>query len=79
MEMTTLTMKEANRLEIIQRVYRGELTVVEAALIQGVRARHCYRIKERLSTTYTIAVGVKGNPAGLGEFSYDARERNLCP
>jgi hypothetical protein len=28
--MTTLTMKEEKRLEIIQRVYRGELTVVEA-------------------------------------------------
>jgi len=28
--MTTLTMKEEKRLEIIQRVHRGELTVVEA-------------------------------------------------
>jgi hypothetical protein len=28
--MTTLTVKEVKRLEIIQRVFRGELTVVEA-------------------------------------------------
>jgi hypothetical protein len=28
--MTTLTMKEEKRLEVIQRVFRGELTVVEA-------------------------------------------------
>jgi hypothetical protein len=28
--MTTLTMKEEKRLELIQRVFRGELTVVEA-------------------------------------------------
>ncbi len=30
--MTTLTMKEEKRLEIIQRVFRGELTMVEAGL-----------------------------------------------
>ena len=33
--MTTLTMKEEKRLEVIQRVFRGELTVVEAALVLG--------------------------------------------
>ena len=36
--MTTLTMKDEKRLEIIQRVFRGDLTVVEAALILGVSA-----------------------------------------
>jgi hypothetical protein len=36
MQMTTLTMKEAKRVAIIQRVFRGELTVVEAALVLGV-------------------------------------------
>jgi len=30
--MTTLTMKEDKRLEVIQRVFRGELTVAKAAL-----------------------------------------------
>ncbi len=53
--MTTLTMKEEKRLEIIQRVYRGELTVVEAALILGVSERQCYRIKGRVSK-----LGAKG-------------------
>ena len=43
--MTTLTMKEEKRLEIIQRVFRGELRVGEAALILGVSERQCYRIK----------------------------------
>ena len=43
--MTTLTMKEEQRLEIIQRVFRGELSVVEAALILGISERHCYRVK----------------------------------
>src|SRR5215471_8382589 len=43
--MTTLTMKEEKRLEIIQRVFRGELTVVEAGMVIGVSERQCYRIK----------------------------------
>jgi hypothetical protein len=30
--MTTLTMKDEKRLEIIQRVLRGELTMAEASL-----------------------------------------------
>src|SRR5499433_2149900 len=37
--MTTLTMKEEKRLEIIQRVFRGELTVVEAGMVIGVSER----------------------------------------
>ncbi|HWH76023.1 MAG TPA: helix-turn-helix domain-containing protein, partial [Candidatus Binatus sp.] len=41
-------MKEEKRLAIIQRVYRGELTVVEAALVVGVSERQCYRIKARV-------------------------------
>ena len=43
--MTTLTMKEEKRLEIIQRVFRGKLTVVRAAMVLGVSERQCYRIK----------------------------------
>jgi transposase len=53
--MTTLTMREEKRLEIIQRIYRGELTVVEAALVLGVSERQCYRIKGRVSE-----LGAKG-------------------
>jgi transposase len=62
--MTTLTMKEEKRLEIIQRVYRGELTVGEAALIVGVSERQCYRIKGRVSEMGAKGVvhGNRGRP-----------------
>ena len=54
--MTTLTMKEEKRLlEIIQRVFRGELTVMEAGMVIGVSDRQCYRIKARVKKH-----GVKG-------------------
>jgi transposase len=53
--MTTLTMKEEKRLEVIQRVFRGELTVVEAALVLGVSERQCYRVKARVTKS-----GAKG-------------------
>ncbi len=46
--MTTLTMKDEKRIEVIQRVFRGELTVGEAAMILGVSERQCYRIKVRI-------------------------------
>ena len=35
--MTTLTMKDEERIEVIQRVFRGELTVIEAAKMVGAR------------------------------------------
>src|SRR5262249_40363125 len=47
--MTTLTMKEEKRLEIIQRVFRGELTVVKAGMGIGVSKRQGYRIKARVA------------------------------
>ena len=53
--MTTLTMKEEKRLEIVQRIFRGDLSVVEAAVIIGVSERHCYRLKARV-----IRDGAKG-------------------
>ena len=43
--MTTLTMQDEKRLEIIQRVLRRELTVMQAALVMGVSERQCYRVK----------------------------------
>jgi len=51
--MTTLTMKEEKRLEIIQRVFRGELTVVEAGMVIGVSERQCYRINARVKELRT--------------------------
>ena len=53
--MTILTMKDEKRLEIIQRVFRGELTMAEAGLVLGVSERQCYRIKARVNQQ-----GVKG-------------------
>ena len=43
--MTTLTMKDEKRLEVIQRVYRSELTVGQAALVMGLSERQCYRVR----------------------------------
>src|SRR5262249_14447921 len=62
--MTTLTMKEEKRLEIIQRVFRGELTVVEAGMVIGVSERQGYRIKARVSKRAAKGVvhGKRGRP-----------------
>jgi transposase len=62
--MTTLTMKEEKRLEVIQRVFRGELTVVEAALVLGVSERQCYRVKARVTKGGAKGVvhGNRGRP-----------------
>jgi transposase len=58
--MTTLTMKDERRLDIIQRVYRSELTVVQAALVMGVSERQCYRVKARVGKAGAKGV-VHGN------------------
>jgi transposase len=62
--MTTLTMKEEKRLEILQRVFQAELTVVEAALILGVSERQCYRMKARVTKQGAKGVvhGNRGRP-----------------
>jgi transposase len=62
--MTTLTMKEEKRLDIIQRIYRSELTVMQAALVMGVCERQCYRVKARVSKAGAKGVvhGNRGRP-----------------
>ena len=45
--MTTLTMKDEKRLDIIQRVYRSDLTVGQAVLVMGLSERQCYRVIAR--------------------------------
>src|SRR5436853_7525862 len=60
--MTTLTMQDEKRIEIIQRVFRGELTVTGAALILGISERQCYRIKGRVGKQGAKGV-VHGNRA----------------
>ncbi len=61
--MTTLTMKEEKRLEVVQRVFRGQLTVVEAVMVVGVSERQCYRIKARVTKMEAKGV-VHGNRGG---------------
>jgi transposase len=62
--MTTLTMKDEKRIEAIQRVFRGELTVGEAAMILAVSERQCYRIKARVKEQGAKGV-VHGNRGRL--------------
>ena len=42
MKIVALTMEEQKRVEVIQRVFRGELTMGEAAMVLGVCERHSY-------------------------------------
>jgi transposase len=58
--MTTLTMKDEKRLEIIHRVFRSELTVTQAALVLGISERQCYRVKARVGKAGAKGV-VHGN------------------
>ena len=62
--MTTLTMQDEKRLDVIQRVYRGELTVVQAALVMGLSERQCYRVKARVGKAGAKGVvhGNRGRP-----------------
>jgi len=43
-----LTMEKQKRVAVIQRVFRGEMTIAEAAMVLGVTERHSYRIKSNL-------------------------------
>jgi transposase len=62
--MTTLTMKDEKRLEIIHRVFRSELTVSQAALVMGLSERQCYRVKARVGKAGAKGVvhGNRGRP-----------------
>ena len=62
--MTTLTMQDEKRIEVIQRVFRGELTVGKAALMLGVSERQCYRVKARVKRQGAKGVvhGNRGRP-----------------
>jgi transposase len=62
--MTTLTMQDEKRIEMIQRVFRGELTVGSAAVLLGISERQCYRIKRRVRQQGAKGVvhGNRGRP-----------------
>ncbi len=40
MKTIALAMEEQMRVEVIQRVFRGEVTIAEAAMVLGVTERH---------------------------------------
>lgn len=48
MDTIVLTMKEQQRVAVIERVFRGELTMAEAAMVLGVSERQSFRIKARI-------------------------------
>lgn len=48
MDTIALTMREQQRVTVIQRVFRGELTMAEAAMVLGVSERQSFRIKARI-------------------------------
>ena len=48
MDTIALTMREQQRVAVIERVFRGELTMAEAALVLGVSERQSFRIKARI-------------------------------
>ncbi len=55
MKTIALIMEEQKRVEVIQRVFRRELMMGEAALVLGVTERHSYWIEARVRKE-----GVKG-------------------
>ena len=54
METITLTMKEQKRIEVIERVFRREMTMGEAALVLAVSERHSFRIKARIRDAFGV-------------------------
>ncbi len=48
MDTIALTMREQQRVAVIERVFRGELTMAEAAMVLGVSERQSFRIKARI-------------------------------
>ncbi len=57
-------MKEEKRKEALQRVLRGELTVMAAAMVVGASERRCYRNKVRVTKKEAQGV-LHGNPGAL--------------
>ena len=48
MDTIALTMREQQRVAVIERVFRGELTMAKAAMVLGVSERQSFRIKARI-------------------------------
>jgi transposase len=48
MDTIALTMREQQRVAVVERVFRGELTMAKAAMVLGVSERQSFRIKARI-------------------------------
>ena len=68
-----LTMKEQKRVEVTERVFRGELKMAEAALVLGVSEHHRDRLKAEIREE-----GVKGVVQGMRRVS-PARTLTTAP
>jgi len=51
-------MAEVKRVEVIQRVFKGKVTMAEAAMVLGVSGRHSFRIKARIRKEGVQGVGL---------------------
>ena len=60
----TLTMEEQKRAAVIERVFRRELKMAEAAMVLGMSERHSYRIKAKIRKEGVKGV-VHGNRAAI--------------
>ncbi len=63
MDTIALTMRAQQRVAVIERVFRRELTMGEAALVLGVSERQSFRIKARIRKEGVRGV-IHGNRAG---------------
>src|SRR5574337_681644 len=48
MDTIALTMREQQRVAVIERVFQGELTMAEAAMVLGISERQSFRLKDRI-------------------------------
>jgi transposase len=63
-QASVAAMQDEKQLPVIQRVFREEFTVEEAATILGISERQCYRIKRRVKEQGANGVihGNRGRP-----------------
>lgn len=64
MKTITLTMKEEKRLFVLEKVFRNELTMIQAALVLDLSERQLYRVKAsvRSSGPKGVVHGNRGKP-----------------
>src|SRR3989304_2468961 len=65
MDTIALTMREQQRVAVIERVFRRELTMAEVAMVLGVSERQSFRLKARIRKEGVRGVihGNRGRPS----------------